>query len=338
MNEAFHLFLIFLFYDTSHTMPLRHRPNEYSFMKKVNLLIILCFICISKSFSQDTIIPLWPDNIPNSRPSEEKENITTGNIKWIRNVQEPDIACFLPTKQNRTGASVLICPGGGYGGLAYDWEGTDIARWFSGKGIAAFVLKYRLPGSESFIQSDEAPLQDAQRAIRLIRTHASHWNLDQAQIGVMGFSAGGHLASTLGTLYDTPQFFEYDYIDSVSAKPDFMILVYPVISMEEKITHKGSKSNLLGEYPTQALVKRYSNELNVDEETPPAFILHASDDEAVPVANSLRFYEALIENEIPVEMHLFPSGGHGFSLAIGKGQLSAWPDILHQWLLNLLSE
>ncbi len=251
--------------------------------KTCSLLIIVVLFFSTKSIAQNHTLPLW-SVIPNYYESDEKENQKEGDMLWVTNVQEPNISVYLPAKKQATGQAVVICPGGGYYGLAYDWEGDDIARWYNSKGIAGIVLKYRLPISKSVINKQEVPLQDAQRAMRLVRHHADEWNIDKHRIGVMGFSAGGHLASTLGTHFDDEtKLANKDSIDLLSARPDFMVLIYPVISMQENITHKGSKFALLGENPSKELVDYYSNELQITKDTPPTFLLHATDDKSVPL-------------------------------------------------------
>ncbi len=290
---------------------------------------------VSSALSQNQVLPLWEGDPPNYRETGELIVWNTSDIVRISNVQKPDIAVFLPSKKNATGEAVVICPGGGYGILAYDWEGSDIARWLNANGVAAFVLKYRLPQSKSNIVPYKSPLLDAQRAMRMVRANAKKWNLDAGKIGIMGFSAGGHLASTLSTHYDTGDPSSSDLVDRESCRPDFSILLYPVISFDDKITHAGTKRNLIGEKPDQAMVKLFSNELQVTGDTPPAILIHATDDPAVPVENSLRYYEALLENGVVSEMHIYPSGGHGFSLAIGSGHLSTWPDRVIDWMKYL---
>ena len=302
-------------------------------MKNLYLIALATiFLSPSVGFGQ-AILPLWPDGVPNQNPSEEVENKMYRDILRISNVQNPTLEVFLPAKKTATGQAVVICPGGGYSILAYDWEGIDIAKWYNAQGIAAAVLKYRLPKSSSLVKPEIAPLQDAQRAIRLVRHHAKKWNVDSDQIGVMGFSAGGHLASTLGTHYDENVLGDSkDPIDSLSARPDFMVLIYPVITFDKKYYHGGSKNNLIGKNASQELIDHYSNDLQVSSQTPTTFLLHTTDDKAVPVANSLLFYQALERNGVAVEMHIYPEGGHGFGLGIGRGHLQQWPDRLKQWL------
>ena len=308
--------------------------NTYASPLK-NFLVIGLFFTALHAFGQSETVPLWEDKIPNSQTTTEKETQTKGDLLWYRNVQNPTLEIYLPTKISATGRGVIICPGGGYAGLAYDWEGTDIAKWFNAKGIAAFVLKYRMPQSKAVIVSHKAPLQDAQRAIRLVREHAEKWNVSKNQIGIMGFSAGGHLAATLATHYNHQSYSPSDSIDTQETRPDFAILVYPVISMKEMHTHQGSKNNLLGKSPSEDLVSFYSNELHVTENTPPTLLIHSADDKGVPVSNSLIFYQALQEAGVYSEMHLYPYGGHGYSLAIGKGHLQTWPERINDWLESL---
>lgn len=281
------------------------------------------------------ILQLWDGEPPQAQPAmQPEERKQEGNILWVRHVVAPTLEVRLPARGNATGQAVVVCPGGGYGGLAYDWEGTDIAGWLNSRGIAALVLKYRLP-----VDGDVAhekwlvPLLDAQRAIRLTRSRAAEWGINPAKVGILGFSAGGHLASTAGTHFDAGSANAADPIDRVTSRPDFMVLIYPVITMGQG-THGGSRQNLLGTNPSEELVRRYSNELQVTAETPPTFLLHSADDEAVPVQNSLRFHEALLAQKVPAELHVYPHGGHGYSLALGAnhGRLQDWPQLCARWL------
>lgn len=299
------------------------------------ILLFIYVITYSLCSAQDNIIPLWSEMVPNQKESVEGETQKHDDIYWIGNVQTPTLEIYLPTKRNATGRAVIICPGGAYHHLAYDYEGTDIAKWFNSKGIAAFVLKYRLPESKSLIINHKAPLQDAQRALRIVRYNAEKWGISQDQIGVVGFSAGGHLASTLGTHYNDISYDASDDMDRLSARPDFMVLIYPVITMNPLYTHEGSKISLLGTNPNAELVNYYSNELHVNSKTPPTFILHGADDKSVSVMNSILFFEALQKEGIFTEMHIFPEGGHGFSLAIGKDNLQDWTNLLSEWIDNL---
>jgi len=296
------------------------------------IVAALLLIGVLSCPGQNQILPLWEGDPPNYKETGEVTIWDTSDIVRVRLVQKPDIAAFLPSKKNATGEAVVVCPGGGYGILAYDWEGSDIARWLNSEGIAAFVLKYRLPGSKSNIVPHKSPLMDAQRAMRMVRAHAELWNIDPAKIGIMGFSAGGHLASTLSTHYDAGDPSSDDPIEHQSCRPDFSVLVYPVISFTGEFSHSGSRKALLGEDADPELVSYYSNELQVDEDTPPAILIHSDDDTAVPVENSIAYYEALRANQVSSELHIYPYGGHGYSLAIGRGHLSTWPDRVIEWI------
>lgn len=307
-------------------------------MVKNTLVAILLSGIIPCLYSQNLTLPLWPEGIPNYRETGSTEKWDTSEIIYVTNVQVPDINVYLPAKRHATGQAVVICPGGGYYGLAYDWEGTDIAKWLNSKGIAGIVLKYRLPVSAGQIIPNESPLTDASRAVRLIRYHSEEWNIDPKWVGIIGFSAGGHLASTLGTHFDYGDVYAPNPIERISSRPDFMILIYPVITMTKPYVHKGSRNALIGEYPEPSLAQKYSNELHVSDDTPPTFLIHAGDDIGVPVENSLVFYQALIENNIPAELHIYPEGGHGFSLALNKGHLSQWTDLCIEWIRSLREE
>jgi acetyl esterase/lipase len=303
-------------------------------------LLALGFITASFAAMPDPnplMLPLWSGPPPQSQPAgKAEERVQEGNILWVRHVQTPGIEVRLPARGNATGQAVVVCPGGGYGGLAYDWEGTDFAGWLNSHGIAAIILRYRLPADGDVAhQKWLVPLLDAQRAIRLTRAHAAEWNLNPAKVGIMGFSAGGHLASTAGTHFDAGEPTAADPVDRLSSRPDFMVLVYPVISMVQPTTHGGSRLNLLGNNPSEEMVRHYSNELQVTAETPPTFLVHAGDDGAVPVSNSLLFYQALLDHKVPAELHVYPHGGHGFSLAMGKGRLQDWTQVCARWLKEL---
>lgn len=302
-------------------------------MKYITLLIVLIFV--NQVMAQDTIMPLWPkDKIPNRIASDESEMHMREKILVVSKVQEPTIEVYLPAKGNATGEAMLIFPGGGYSILAYDWEGTDIAKFLNGKGIAGIVVKYRLPSDVSQTNKQNVPLIDAQRALRLVRFHAKKFNINHNKIGIIGFSAGGHLASTLGTRFENHVYDPIDNADKESARPDFMVLGYPVISMGP-MTHEGSKNNLLGNNPSQKNQELYSNERQVTANTPPTFLLHASDDTAVPVENSLLFYKALKDKGVSATMHIYPKGGHGFSLALNNQYLKGWPELMNGWIDSL---
>ncbi len=299
-------------------------------MKYCSLFVFL--LTIGMVSAQDTIIPLWPkDKIPNRIESDEKEVHSLDGILRISKVQEPTIEVYLPAKANATGQAMLIFPGGGYGILAYDWEGTDIAKFLNGKGIAGIVVKYRLPSDKSQENKRFVPLIDAQRALRMVRSMADTFNIEPNKIGILGFSAGGHLASTLGTHYEEKVYEPLDDIDTQSARPDFMALGYPVISFGPD-THSGSKKNLIGENPAADLADYFSNEKQVTSNTPPTFLFHSADDGGVDVKNSILFFEALKEANVPATMHIYPKGGHGFSLARNDHHLRGWTERMFEWI------
>ncbi len=286
--------------------------------------------------AQETNLALWPaGQVPNYQKTAETEKTEKTDITRISLVQNPEIAVFAPSARNATGQAVVICPGGGYGILAYDWEGTDIAKWLNSKGITAVVLKYRLPNSKSNVVPHRSPLMDAQRAIRMVRAHAGRWKLNPDQIGIMGFSAGGHLASTAGTHFDKGNHQAADTIERFSSRPDFMVLVYPVITMSQPFLHTGSKNNLIGEDPEPQLARFYSGELQITKETPPAFLVHATDDQTVAVENSLVFYQALKDRGVPAELHVYPKGGHGFGLALNISETESLTERCTDWLRSL---
>jgi acetyl esterase/lipase len=245
----------------------------------------------------------------------------------VSNVHQPTLTYFAAPAARATGAAVIICPGGGYGILAWEKEGVEPARWFNSLGVAAFVLKYRL-----MEYGQPAPLRDVLRATRLVRSRAAEFGIKPDRIGVMGFSAGGHLASCAGTLYDTPEGRTGAPLDSVSARPDFLMLIYPVITMKDPYAHAGSRRNLLGPAPTPELIERYSTELQVTKDTPPAFLLTTFEDRTVPAENSLGFFTAMRRVGVPAELHAYEKGPHGFGLRPGFGPVSGWPKLLEQWL------
>lgn len=252
------------------------------------------------------VMPLYPDGIPNSKdvPNEE---YTNKDSTVIFKVSHPTLTLFRP--ENPNGTAIVVCPGGGYHDLVIGWEGYQVARILNSRGITAVVLKYRLPSDVTMKDKSIGPLQDAQQAVLQVRRHAAAWGIDTGRVGIMGFSAGGHLASTEGTHFSTPLVPD---AEDISVRPDFMILVYPVISMELGVTHMGSRVNLLGKSPTQTQVKRFSNDEQVTPGTPPAFIIQAEDDSTVSVENSLRFFSAMLRNKVPASLHIYPRGGHGF--------------------------
>jgi len=306
-------------------------------MKQLLSILIIAICTNMTSYSQSFRMDLYPEGqIPNYRDVGEEELWDTTNAVRISKVQVPDISVYLPARQHMTGKAIIICPGGGYHILAYDKEGEDIAKFWNSKGIAAVVLKYRLPTSEAQVIPHKSPLMDAQRAMRLVRYHGADWGVDPDMIGIMGFSAGGHLASTLSTHFDAGDPGSGDPVERVSCRPDFSILMYPVISFTGEFQHSGSRKALVGDDET--LMRYYSNELQVTGKTPPAILIHSADDRSVPAENSIVYYQALLENGVPGELHIYPSGGHGFSLAIGMGHLSGWPERAFEWVESLQKE
>src|SRR5512133_663880 len=281
--------------------------------------ILLFSILAINGNAQNTVLKVWPNGVPGSLTSDkysEKPTVTGDIVSRYEKVTDPTITVFLPSAEKANGTAVLICPGGGYGVLAFDHEGFAIAKWLNDNGIAGIILKYRLPSDYIMKDKSVGPLQDAQEAMRIIRRNASQWKISQNKVGVIGFSAGGHLASTLSTHFDEKV---YEAKDTTSARPDFSLLIYPVISFDSTFTHMGSRNNLMGIKPSADLIFKYSNELQVNEKTPPAFLVHSMDDNEVPVKNSIEYYNNLVRYNIFSELHIFQKGGHGYGLSAGKG-------------------
>jgi len=284
---------------------------------KLRLSIFFIFVSLvipmKYLYAQSEPIVLWLNGAPGAAGNEPQDI--------------PVITPFFAPKDKATGASIIVCPGGGYSHLSEIKEGSDVAKWLNSLGITAFVLKYRL-GMRYHAPS---PLLDASRALRMVRSRAKEWNLDLHRIGILGFSAGGHLASTLATHFDAGKSDANDAIDRESSRPDLIVLIYPVITMGE-FTHSGSKKNLLGENPTAEAVKLYSNQLHVTKDTPPTFIVHAVADPGVPFENSLLFADALRKAHVPFELHLYEQGPHGFGLAPNNPVLATWTELCANWL------
>lgn len=294
-------------------------------MKSKNLICI-CFpllLCLTAPVFAQQVLPLYPKGIPNAKDVPDQQYFNKDSTAVFK-VSRPTLTLFRPEKAN--GTAIIICPGGGYHALVIDREGYQVARELTDHGITALVLKYRLPSDVTMKNKSIGPLQDAQQAILQVRSHARQWRIDPHKVGIMGFSAGGHLASTAGThftkvLINDPE--------EISVRPDFMILVYPVISMENDITHAGSRTNLLGNDPPQAQIKLYSNDEQVTSQTPPAFIVQAEDDSTVSVQNSLRFFQAMVHHKIPAALHIYTKGGHGF---IKNPPRKLWMHDLYFWM------
>jgi len=302
--------------------------KHFKFLLSFLLLVILAH----NASSQTTIINVWPDGIPGSLRSEtyfEESTVTGDIVSLYEKVTDPTLTVFLPPAEKATGTAVLICPGGGYGVLAFDHEGFAIARWLNSNGIAGIILKYRLPSDMIMKDKSVGPLQDAQEAMRIIRRNASQWKINSHRIGVIGFSAGGHLASTLSTHFAEKV---YEVKDTTSARPDFSLLIYPVVTFDSTFTHAGTRQNLVGDKPSEYTIRYFSNEYRITRNTPPAFLVHSADDKVVPVKNSIVYFEGLVINNIQAEMHIFQKGGHGYGLAINRGTESAWPELCLSWL------
>jgi len=275
-----------------------------------------------------TVIPLYDGSIPNNKPATKPEtNMGNGRISGVTT---PTLTVYLPEKKDSFLTAVIICPGGGYARLAIDHEGHEVAKTFNQKGVAAFVLKYRIPTDSSMNNKEVVPLQDAERAIQLVREKAKEWNINPDKIGIMGFSAGGHLASTLGTHFNMVVI---DNPKNINLRPDFMILGYPVISFADSLAHMGSRENLIGKNASAENIKLYSNELQITPQTPPSFLVHASDDKTVKVENSILFFEALLKNKVLAEMHIYERGGHGFGLHNSTTK-SDWFETAINWMIS----
>lgn len=300
-------------------------------MDRLFLIIILFLIALPFAVAGQEFVPLWEKGkMPNSRGMYLKDDIRN---ERIYQVGRPGFYAFFPSRQENTGAAVLICPGGGYERLAYQISGIQLAKWFNTLGISAFVLNYRLPNSPDLKQREIGPLQDAQRSMRVIRSNAEKWQISTDKIGVMGTSAGGHLAAHLGTATEDAAKIG-DSLDKVSFAPNFMILVSPVITMGE-YGHATSKKNLLGPNPSNESVDKTSLENHVKPRTSAVFIVHANDDKAVDPRNSLMFYNALLEKNIPASLHIFPNGGHSIALRNNPGSTETWTKLCEMWLVEM---
>jgi len=298
-------------------------------MKKL-LSLSVTLICFALITCAQTVMPLYPDSIPNSKPvpDEEKADTNASGRIMISKISRPTLTMYLPPKEKANGAAVIVIPGGGYSKVAAVHEGSEVAQRFNEMGVTAFVLKYRLPSDVTMVNKEIGPVQDAQRAIQVVRERAKEWGIDKNRVGIIGFSAGGHLASTAGT------HFNHAYIDAgkkANLRPDFMILVYPVISFADSICHMGSRENLIGKDPSPQKKEEYSNELQVTKKTPPTYLVHAEDDSTVKVQNMLLFATALQKNKVPFDFYLYEKGGHGFGL-VNKTSEVKWMDLVQEWM------
>lgn len=286
---------------------------------KGTFFVLVIFLSLSININAQKSVKLWEGNPPSSNNITESEQYNQKQ-GWVTNVSVPELSIYLPEKSKNAGMAVIICPGGGYAGLAWEHEGTQFANWLNEQGIAGFILKYRMPNKHK-----EIPLDDAQQAIKYVRSHASELGVDPNKIGVAGFSAGGHLAATASTHYAK---------SGVSTRPDFSILFYPVITMQVA-THGGSKMNLLGENPSTTDVYTFSNEKQVNVNTPPAILLLSDDDGSVPPKNSILYYDALKKNNVPATMYIFPEGGHGWGMKKDFKYHAEMQQLLQMWLKDI---
>lgn len=283
------------------------------------VLISSIILFISMNINAQKTVKLWVGEPPVSNGITEAENYDP-NSGWITNVSSPELSIYLPDKPNNTGMAVLICPGGGYAGLAFQHEGIQFAQWLNERGIAGIILKYRMPN-----RMKEIPLSDAFQAMRYIRNNAKELGVNPDKVGVAGFSAGGHLAATLSNITSSSK---------VSTRPDFSILFYPVITMSVA-THGGSKTNLLGDNPSEEDIRAFSNEKQVSSETPPTILLLSDDDGSVQPDNSIEYYKALKRNNIPAAMYIFPKGGHGWGMRENFKYHSQMLTLLEMWLQDI---
>lgn len=285
-------------------------------------------------------IPLWGEAaapLPAGATAPTEPEVVTGEgrpedggpNRWVKGTITPSVTPHCANATRRSGAAMVVCPGGGYAGMAFDKEGENISQWLAERGITAFTLKYRHGGGP---HQQPVPHWDVQRAMRWVRAHAADYCIEPDQVGVIGFSAGGHLASTIGTHYDAGDAASDDAVERQHSRPDFLALIYPVITMEEGFSHGGSRLNLLGESPDPDTVAKYSNDLQVTAETPPTFIVHTTDDGTVPVENALRFYRALVTNKVPAELHIYNEGGHGYGMLQRGLPVDEWPAAFEAWL------
>ncbi len=297
-------------------------------LTKIGLLICIIFFNMTNSLAQyQPLYKTIPNNIPTK--NQEAESMNAG-ILIIEKVSIPSYQYFRVSTDNTKRPCVIICPGGSYAILAAGHEGTDLANYFNSIGVNALVLKYRIPNAENQIDKSIAPLQDAQQAILLARTNADSWGIDENKIGIMGFSAGGHLASSLATHYND---IKIDNPSKISLRPDFQILIYPVISFGPE-GHEGSRINLIGnanDDKTQKAIHYFSSEKQITKDTPPAFLVHSKDDDVVPVANATHYFDNLIAHKVPAEIYLYEKGGHGYGMRNPTSEI-LWTSVMKTWM------
>jgi acetyl esterase/lipase len=280
----------------------------------VTILVGFASVASAGEQNKPRTVLLWPDGAPGTKGKTDKDI--------------PQVIVYLAPADKANGAAIVICPGGGYGGLAMNHEGHQIAQWLNKHGVAGIILKYR----HAPTYRHPIPLQDAQRALRLARASAKEWHINPARVGILGFSAGGHLASTAGTHFDAGEKDSKDPIESLSSRPDFMVLLYPVITLTGPFAHNGSRDNLLGKNADATLIESLCNEKQVTKETPPAFLVHTTADTAVPPENSVLFYLSLTKHKVPAEMHIYEKGQHGLGLGPANLPFSSWPDRCVAWM------
>ncbi|UGQ44553.1 alpha/beta hydrolase [Massilia endophytica] len=287
-------------------------------------ILALLLMAANGAIAQQSVVPLWPEGVPNAKPNPGPEH---ADGERLSNISQPTLTVYPAAIDRPSGTAVIICPGGSYEFLSNTREGQQYAQWLSSLGVTAFVLKYRVSD-----YGHPAPLQDVLRAIRLVRSQAARYGVAPDRIGIMGSSAGGHLAASASTLFNHPAGRTGGQLDAVSARPDFAILMYPVITMEAPAVHEGSRHALLGASPSPALVQLMSVEKQVSPATPPTLLFHSQDDGLVPVDNSIMYFQALTRARVPAEMMIFEHGGHGMGMSTGHGTATNWPRRAEDWL------
>lgn len=292
--------------------------------------LLMLMMTVVTEAAEPPAAPLYSGDIPNAieAPDEESLRDPADAFPFYQNISRPKIMAYRPAKQDPKRTAVVIFPGGGYRGVSILKEGYNVARAFNEMGVTAFVVKYRTPSDRHMKDKRTGPLQDAQQAVATVRRDATKWNIDPTRIGVMGFSAGGHLAATTGTLFKSPVLSQWT---SADVRPNFLMLIYPVITFVDPSVHAGSRKMLLGDAPSEADMQRFSPQLAVSDETPPTFLIHAADDQTVPVANSILFFEALQARKIPSQLMIYPAGGHGYGLNNATTD-DRWIERCRQWL------